>query len=72
MGAALRAAAHGLGVALAFDPVIDSEIRSGALVRVGPGVPSRGRSGWPAGRASAICRRSVRCGALAAGGDRRA
>jgi LysR family glycine cleavage system transcriptional activator len=43
MGAALRAAAHGLGVALAFDPVIDSEIRSGALVRVGPGVPSRGQ-----------------------------
>jgi LysR family glycine cleavage system transcriptional activator len=43
MGAALRAAAHGLGVALAFDPVIDSEIRSGALVRVGPGVPARGQ-----------------------------
>ena len=43
MGAALRAAAHGLGVALAFDPVIDSEIRSGALVRVGPGVKSRGQ-----------------------------
>jgi len=43
MGAALRAAVHGLGVALAFDPVIDSEIRSGALVRVGPGVKSRGQ-----------------------------
>ena len=43
MGAALRAAAHGLGVALVFDPVIDSEIRSGALVRVGPGVPARGQ-----------------------------
>ncbi len=43
MGAALRAAAHGLGVALAFDPVIDSEIRLGALVRVGPGVTSRGQ-----------------------------
>ena len=43
MGAAVRAAAHGLGVALAFDPVIDSEIRSGALTRVGQGVPSRGR-----------------------------
>jgi len=43
MGAAVRAAAHGLGVALAFDPVIDSEIRSGALTRVGPGVPSPGR-----------------------------
>ncbi len=43
MGAALRAAAHGLGVALAFDPVIDSEIRSGALVRIGPGVKSRGQ-----------------------------
>jgi DNA-binding transcriptional LysR family regulator len=42
MGASLRAAAHGLGVALAFDPVIESEIRSGALVRVGPAVPSRG------------------------------
>lgn len=43
MGAAMRAAAHGLGIALAFDPVIDSEIRSGALVRVGPGVKSRGQ-----------------------------
>jgi LysR family glycine cleavage system transcriptional activator len=43
MGAALRAAAHGLGVALVFDPVIDSEIRSGALVRVGPGVKARGQ-----------------------------
>ena len=43
MGAALRAAAHGLGVALVFDPVIESEIRSGALVRVGPGVTSRGQ-----------------------------
>jgi LysR family glycine cleavage system transcriptional activator len=43
MGAALRAATHGLGVALAFDPVIDSEVRSGALVRVGPGVPTRGQ-----------------------------
>jgi DNA-binding transcriptional LysR family regulator len=43
MGAALRAAVHGLGVALAFAPVIDSEIRSGALVRVGPGVTSRGQ-----------------------------
>ena len=43
MGAALRAAAHGLGVALAFDPLVDSEIRSGALVRVGPGVPTRGQ-----------------------------
>lgn len=39
----MRAAAHGLGVALAFDPVIDSEIRSGALARVGPGVKSRGQ-----------------------------
>ncbi|MBI2737625.1 MAG: LysR family transcriptional regulator [Rhodospirillales bacterium] len=43
MGAALRAATHGLGVALAFDPVIDSEVRSGALARVGPGVTSRGQ-----------------------------
>jgi DNA-binding transcriptional LysR family regulator len=43
MGAALRAAAHGLGVALAFDPLIDGEIRSGALVRLGPGVPTRGQ-----------------------------
>jgi DNA-binding transcriptional LysR family regulator len=43
MGASLRAAVHGLGAALAFDPVIDSEIRSGALVRVGPGVPARGQ-----------------------------
>ncbi len=43
MGAALRAAAHGLGVALVFDPLVDSEIKSGALVRVGPGVPTRGQ-----------------------------
>jgi LysR family glycine cleavage system transcriptional activator len=43
MGAALRAAVHGLGVALAFDPVIDGEIRSGVLARVGPGVKARGQ-----------------------------
>jgi len=43
MGASLRAAAHGLGVALVFDPLVDSEIKSGALVRVGPGVPTRGQ-----------------------------
>ena len=43
MGAAVRAAAHGLGVALVFDPPIDSEIDSGALVRVGPDVPARGQ-----------------------------
>ena len=43
MGASVRAAAHGLGVALVFDPLIDSEITSGALVRVGPGVPARGQ-----------------------------
>lgn len=43
MGASLRAAAHGLGVALVFDPLIDSEIRSGALVRLGPSVPARGQ-----------------------------
>ena len=43
MGASLRAAAHGLGVALVFDPLVDSEIRSGALMRVGPGVPTRGQ-----------------------------
>jgi LysR family glycine cleavage system transcriptional activator len=43
MGAALRAATHGLGVALAFDPVIDSETRSGALQRVGPAVKARGQ-----------------------------
>lgn len=43
MGASLRAAAHGLGVALGFDPLIDSEVRSGALVRLGPGVPTRGQ-----------------------------
>ena len=43
MGAALRAAAHGLGVALVFDPLVDGEIRSGALCRVGPGVPTRGQ-----------------------------
>ena len=43
MGASLRAAAHGLGVALVFDPLVDSEIASGALVRVGPRVPARGQ-----------------------------
>lgn len=43
MGAALRAAAHGLGVALVFDPLVDSEIASGTLVRVGPAVPARGQ-----------------------------
>jgi DNA-binding transcriptional LysR family regulator len=43
MGAALRAAAHGLGVALVFDPLVESEIASGALVRVGPGLPARGQ-----------------------------
>ncbi len=43
MGASLRAAAHGLGVALVFDPLVASEIASGALVRVGPGVPARGQ-----------------------------
>ncbi len=60
MGASLRAATHGLGVALVFDPLVDSEIRSGALVRVGPAVPTRGQiwfacrpheSGLPAIRA---------------------
>jgi DNA-binding transcriptional LysR family regulator len=49
----LRAAAHGLGVALVFDPLIDSEIRSGALVRVGPGLPARGQV-W------LVCRRRER------------
>jgi LysR family glycine cleavage system transcriptional activator len=43
MGASLRAAAHGLGVALVFDPLVDGEIRSGVLERVGPGVPTRGQ-----------------------------
>jgi DNA-binding transcriptional LysR family regulator len=43
MGAALRAAAHGLGVALVFDPLVDGEVESGALLRVGPGVPTRGQ-----------------------------
>jgi DNA-binding transcriptional LysR family regulator len=43
MGASLRAATHGLGVALVFDPLVDSEIRSGALLRVGPAVPARGQ-----------------------------
>ena len=43
MGASVRAAAHGLGVALVFDPLIDSEITSGALVRVGPAVKARGQ-----------------------------
>lgn len=43
MGPALRAAAHGLGVALAFEPLIESEMASDALVRVGPKVPARGQ-----------------------------
>jgi DNA-binding transcriptional LysR family regulator len=43
MGASLRAAAHGLGVALVFDPLVESEIAAGALVRVGPAVPARGQ-----------------------------
>lgn len=43
MGAAVRAAVHGLGVALAFEPLIESEIASGALVRVGPPVPTQGQ-----------------------------
>ena len=60
MGASLRAAAHGLGVALVFDPLVDSEIAAGTLLRVGPAVPARGQiwfacrpreSGLPAIRA---------------------
>jgi LysR family glycine cleavage system transcriptional activator len=43
MGASLRAAVHGLGVALVFDPLVDSDVRSCALVRIGPGVPTRGQ-----------------------------
>jgi DNA-binding transcriptional LysR family regulator len=43
MGQALRAAAHGLGIALAFEPLVDSEIASGALVKLGPAVPTRGQ-----------------------------
>jgi LysR family glycine cleavage system transcriptional activator len=43
MGAALRAASHGLGVALAFDQLIESEIKSGALVRLGPAVAQPGQ-----------------------------
>ena len=43
MGASLRAAAHGLGVALVFDPLVDGEVRSGALERVGPAVATRGQ-----------------------------
>ncbi|MFZ5779494.1 MAG: LysR substrate-binding domain-containing protein [Pseudomonadota bacterium] len=43
MGAALRAAVHGLGIALAFDPIVDGEIRAGSLERVGPKVPARGQ-----------------------------
>lgn len=43
MGASLRAAAHGLGVALVFAPLVDSEIASGALIEVGPRVPARGQ-----------------------------
>lgn len=43
MGQALRAAAHGLGIALGFEPLVDSEIASGALVKLGPAVPTRGQ-----------------------------
>jgi len=43
MGASVRAAAHGLGVALVFDPLIEGEIGSGGLVRVGPAMPARGQ-----------------------------
>lgn len=43
MGQALRAAAHGLGIALAFEPLVDSEIATGALVKLGPAVPTRGQ-----------------------------
>ena len=43
MGQALRAAAHGLGIALGFEPLIDSEIASGVLVKLGPAVPTRGQ-----------------------------
>jgi len=53
MGAALRAASHGLGIALAFDPIVDDEIRAGSLARVGPKVPARGQI-W------LICRRLER------------
>ncbi len=42
MGPALRAAAHGLGVALAFTPLVDAELASGTLARIGPGVATRG------------------------------
>lgn len=50
MGASVRAAAHGLGVALVFDPLVESEIAAGTLVRVGPRVPARGQI-WFACRA---------------------
>jgi LysR family transcriptional regulator, glycine cleavage system transcriptional activator len=53
MGAALRAASHGLGIALAFDPIVHDEIRAGSLARVGPEVPARGQI-W------LICRRRER------------
>lgn len=43
MGAALRAAAHGLGIALAFEPMIESEIAARTLVRLGPAIPTRGQ-----------------------------
>jgi len=42
-GAALRAAAHGLGVALAFDPLVEAEIAGGTLLRVGSAVPAPGQ-----------------------------
>lgn len=41
-GAALRAASHGLGVALAFEQLIGNEIAAGDLVRVGSVTPSPG------------------------------
>ena len=50
MGASVRAAAHGLGVALVFDPLVESEIAAGTLVRVGKRVPARGQI-WFACRA---------------------
>ena len=50
MGASVRAAAHGLGVALVFDPLVESEIAAGTLVRVGTRVPARGQI-WFACRA---------------------
>ncbi len=58
-GAALRAAAHGLGVALAFDQLIGNEVAAGQLVRVGRTTPAPGQV-WLACRVEDRNRPAVR------------